>query len=95
MAIKVLITRTINKDQEVAVRPFLKELRQCALKSKGYISGESLISADNLDEQLIISSWETRDDWESYLESEEAKEIRYKIDQTLGKSSVFKIYYVR
>lgn len=95
MAVKILIQRTISKDQETVVRPLLKQLRQHALNSKGYISGESLISADNFEEQLIISSWESLDDWESYQENEETRNIKYQIDQLLGRKSVYKIYYRR
>ncbi|MBU2511019.1 antibiotic biosynthesis monooxygenase [bacterium] len=95
MAVKILIYRTISDDQETVVRPLLKELRKFALKSKGYISGESLISGENLEDQLIISSWESRDDWENFLESNEPKQIRYQVDQILGRESVYKLYYSR
>lgn len=95
MAVKILIYRTISKEQESVVRPFLKELRKLALKSRGYISGESLISGDNLEENLIISSWESLDDWETFLDNEESKEIRYKVDQVLGKESIYKVYFMR
>ncbi len=95
MAVKILITRRINADQEVAVRPFLKQLHQCAQKHKGYISGESLISGDDLEDHLIISSWESLDYWELFLEKEETKEIRYKIDQILGRETIYRTYYRR
>lgn len=95
MSVKIFIYRSIAKEQEPIVRPFLKQLRQYALETKGYISGESLISGDNLEEHLIISSWESLDNWESFLEKEEANNIRYQIDQILGHESVFKIYYKR
>ena len=95
MAVKILIYRSISKEQEPVVRPFLKQLHQSALESKGYISGESLISGDNLEEHLIISSWQSLDYWEAHLEDKESKEIRYKIDQVLGKETVFKAYYMR
>lgn len=95
MAVKILIHRKIGQDQEKIVRPFLKQLRQLALRTKGYISGESLISGEDLEETLVISSWQSLDDWETYLEAEESKEIHYKIDQILGKPSVYKVYYMR
>ncbi len=95
MAVKILISRKINTEQEAVVRPFLKQLHQCALKHKGYISGESLISGDNLEDHLIISSWESLDYWELFLDIEETKDIRYKIDQTLGRETIYKVYYKR
>lgn len=95
MAVKILIYRYISKEQEPVVRPFLKQLRRLALSNKGYISGESLISGENLEENLIISSWESLDDWEGFMEDNESKEVRYKIDQILAKETVYKIYYMR
>ena len=95
MAVKILIYRTISKEQEPVVRPFLKQLRQLALKTRGYISGESLISGENLEENLIISSWESLDDWETYMENNESREIRFNIDQILAKETVYKIYFMR
>ncbi len=95
MAVKILISRRISKDQEPVVRPFLKQLRQHALESKGYISGESLISGEDLKEHLIISSWESLDYWEVFLDKEGAKEVRYQVDQILGHETVYKTYYVR
>ncbi|MBU3917654.1 hypothetical protein KKA14_19165 [bacterium] len=93
MAVKILISRKINTEQEAVVRPFLKQLHQCALKHKGYISGESLISADDLEDHLIISSWESLDYWETFLEIEETKEIRFTIDQILGRETIYRIFY--
>lgn len=95
MAVKILIYRRISKEQEPVVRPFLKQMRQHALETKGYISGESLISSDDLEEHLIISSWESLDYWEAFLDKEGAKEVRYQIDQVLGRESIYKVYYMR
>ena len=90
MAVKILIYRTISKEQEPVVRPFLKQLRQLALKTKGYISGETLISGDNLEETLIISSWESLDYWETFMEETQSKEIRFNVDQIVGKETIYK-----
>ncbi len=95
MTVKILITRRISKEQESVVRPFLKQLHQYALKQKGYISGESLISSEDLENHLIISSWESLDYWEMFLELNEANKIRHQIDQILGHETVYKIYYKR
>ncbi len=95
MAVKILISRRINTDQEVAVRPFLKQLHKVALNHKGYISGESLISGEDLEDHLIISSWESLDFWEMHLGMEETIDLRYKIDQILGRETIYSVYYRR
>jgi heme-degrading monooxygenase HmoA len=95
MTVKILIYRSISKEQEPIVRPFLKQLRQLALKKTGYISGESLISGDNTEENLIISSWESLDYWEEFLDNEESRNIRFNIDQVLGRETLYKVYFMR
>ena len=95
MAVKILIYRYINKQQESVVRPFLHQIRQKALATRGYISGETMISGENLEENLIISSWDSRDSWEAFMEDEDSKGIHYRIDQVLGRETIYKIYYIR
>lgn len=95
MTVKILIYRNISKEQEPIVRPFLKQLRQLALRQTGYISGESLISGENLEENLIISSWESLDYWEAFLDNDDSRKIRMNIDQILGRETRYQVYFMR
>jgi heme-degrading monooxygenase HmoA len=62
----------------------LKELRSRATVQPGYISGETLRKIDTPDEYLVISTWESVEDWSKWSTSQERKEIQGKIDTLLG-----------
>ncbi|MCP4753900.1 MAG: hypothetical protein GY866_23700 [Proteobacteria bacterium] len=93
MAVRILILRTITKDQEAAVRPLLKELHAIALRQPGYISGESLIYFDNPEDHLVISSWESRKYWEDFLEDDKSTELHNRVNQILARETQYRIYY--
>ncbi len=92
MSVKILISRTVSKDQISAIKPFLAELHALAWRSKGYISGEALINQDNPEERITISSWQTVENWENFRDLEESKQLHYKVDQILGKESRYTVY---
>jgi heme-degrading monooxygenase HmoA len=45
------------------------------------------------DEFLVISTWETSDDWRSWLESSERREVQSQIDKLLGGKTEYEIYH--
>lgn len=92
MSVKILISRNVSKDQIAAAKPFMAELHALAWRSKGYISGEALINMDNPEERIVISSWQSVENWENFKNLEECKQLHYKIDQILGKESKYTVY---
>ncbi|MFH2130014.1 MAG: hypothetical protein ABIK68_06540 [bacterium] len=92
MSVKILISRTVAKDLISVVKPFLAELHALAWRSKGYISGEALINKDNPEERIVISSWQSVENWENFQNLEECKQLHFKVDQILGQVSKFTVY---
>lgn len=92
MEIKIVIIRKISEDQQSFVEPLLLELHTLAWKSEGYISGETLISVENPEERIVVSSWKSYDDWDNYRNNESVKELHSKVDQILGKPTKHRIY---
>lgn len=92
MSVKIIISRTVSNDQRAAVKPFVAELHALAWRSKGYISGEALVNQENTEERIVISSWQTVENWENFQELEECKQLHYKIDQILGRKTRYTIY---
>lgn len=92
MSVKILISRTVSKDQITAIKPFQAELHALAWRSQGYISGEALINMDSPEERIVISSWQSVENWENFRDLEECKQLHYKIDQILGKESKYTVY---
>ncbi len=58
MLVKVLIKRKVTQEKEAALLDLITQLRTLASRQPGYISGETLRSADNPEEYLVISTWQ-------------------------------------
>ena len=92
MAIKILIRRTVPEDKAKSLTPILRRLRVLANHQPGYISGETLKRVDHPGEYLVISSWQSVDDWREWVTSRERAEIQDEIDTLLGEKTVYEIY---
>lgn len=92
MAVKILIKRTIGQEVAPVVRPLIVELRAHAMKQQGYISGETLKCLDRPGEYLVISTWQSLDDWQKWLQSQERKILEDKIDSITGRTSEYTAY---
>ncbi len=92
MSVKILISRTMSSDQLAAVKPFMAELHALAWRTQGYISGEALINKDSPEERIVISSWQSVENWENFQGLEECRQLHYKIDQILGKESRYTVF---
>lgn len=92
MLVKVLIKRRVTQDKEAALLDLITQLRTLASRQPGYISGETLRSADNPDEYLVISTWQTLDDWKRWLASKERAALQEQIDKLLGQKTQYEIF---
>ncbi len=92
MAVKILIKRSITQEVAPVVRPLIVELRAHAMRQPGYISGETLKCIDHPGEYLVISTWQSLDEWNKWLNSQERKILEEKIDAITGKSTEYNTY---
>jgi heme-degrading monooxygenase HmoA len=92
MAVKIIINRKVSKEKEKELRPLLIQLRTLATAQPGYISGETLRNIDRLDEYLVISMWQSVENWKAWLSSKERSEIQEKIDTLLGTKTEYNLY---
>ncbi|MDD9301145.1 MAG: antibiotic biosynthesis monooxygenase [Desulfobacter sp.] len=81
MIVKVIIQREVTPGKEQDFFDLLRQLRFNALQQPGYISGETLICADDTRKVLIISKWSSIEEWKDW----KADNRREKMDQALTK----------
>jgi heme-degrading monooxygenase HmoA len=93
MAVKILITRKVPEDKAKEMIPLVKQMRALATTQPGYISGETLKSSDRPDTFLVISTWQSADDWEKWLLSSERQTIQVKIDGLLGGKTEYEMFH--
>ena len=71
MFVKVFIKRPIKEGEDDQAFSLLKKLRTIAMDHQGYISGETLVNVENPQELMVISTWQSLEDWERWRESEQ------------------------
>ena len=94
MVVQILIRRKFVKDKAEEISPLMVELRSLARAQPGYISSESLkcIDPPGEDEYLIRSTWNSTEEWNGWLNSEERGAIQRKIDAITGEETQYRIY---
>jgi len=93
MAVKILIKRDVPQDKAKAMIPLFRQMRASAATQPGYITGETLRSLEKPDEFLVISTWQSSDDWKNWLQSEERNKVQSKIDGLLGGETKYDIFH--
>jgi heme-degrading monooxygenase HmoA len=92
MPVRVIIKRKIRIDDPKALFPLLKELRNQAKTQPGYISGETLKNLDDPLEYLVVSNWETVDDWNNWMRSKERRELQGRVDSLIGERTFYEVF---
>jgi heme-degrading monooxygenase HmoA len=92
MHVQVIIKRKWQVDKPEELLPLLTELRSRAKKQPGYISGETLRSLDNPEDYMVVSNWETADDWKQWLQSKERRDLQGRVDSLIGEKTFYEIF---
>ncbi len=93
MAVKVFIKRRVPEDKARDMVPLFRKMRSLAMNQSGYISGETLRNMNDPEEYIVISSWQSSDEWVAWLKSTDRQEIQSEIDTLLGGQTQYEIYH--
>ena len=92
MPVQVIIKRKWQVDNPTELLPLLTELRSRAKKQPGYISGETLRSLDDPEDYMVVSKWETADDWQKWLQSKERRDLQGQVDSLIGERTFYEVF---
>lgn len=92
MAVRIIIDRKVKKGKEVEFAKLLRELRTKVVPSKGYISGETLRSLDDHYNYIVITTWQSVDDWKAWEKNPERKKVQAKIEKLMARPTKTKVY---
>ena len=93
MAISVMIQRTFSDTEKAAkLVPLIVKLRSLATVQPGYITGKTFRCLDCPGEYLVISTWNSLDDWTRWLQSEQRTALQKQVDDLLGEITQYRIY---
>lgn len=93
MSVKVLIKRRVVEEKARGMVPLFRKMRSLAMNQPGYISGETLRNMNDPEEYVVISSWQSSEQWVAWLNSPERQAIQSEIDQLLGGQTKYDIYH--
>jgi heme-degrading monooxygenase HmoA len=92
MAVRIIIDRKVQKGKESDFSKMLRDLRSKAIPSKGYISGETLRAQNDPHNYIVITTWQSIDDWKEWEKNPERKKIQAKIEKLMARPTKTKIY---
>lgn len=92
MPVHVIIKRKFKILQPVELKPLLAELSNRAKLQPGYISTEILQSVENQENCMVVSKWDTADDWKKWFMSKERRDIQGRVDSLIGERTVYEIF---
>ncbi len=92
MTVKIFIKRKVQDQNVIELTVLLKKLRALTLEQPGYISGETLTRIDQNDECMVISSWRSVEDWNSWVNNPKRIEVQMQIDKLLGQETDYAMY---
>lgn len=92
MASKILIERRIKRDTLGKMLELSLQLRSLAVQQPGYISGETLISAERDDEYLVMSTWRNQNDWKQWETNPQRVAIASQMDDLLAEPAKVRAY---
>jgi heme-degrading monooxygenase HmoA len=93
MAVKIIIRRVVPKGKELELLPLLIQLRALATAQPGYISGETLRNVEKPEEYLVVSMWQSVENWKAWITNKQRSEIQGKIDKLLGRKTEYSVYF--
>ena len=76
MTVRVIIQREVKPGQEASLQHLMMQARSKALKAKGYISGETLRALDNPNKFLVLSNWNSAEDWKAWESDPERAKLQ-------------------
>ena len=89
MIVKVFIKRRIQEGKEFEVLDLLKQMRAKAMDYDGHISGETLISATNPMEVMVVSNWENPECWAEWKKSQDRTNIDTQLESLQAKPAEY------
>lgn len=92
MTVRVIIEREVEPGHEAKLLALMNRARAKAIKAKGYISGETLRAFENPNKYIVLSTWNTADDWKAWETDPERIELQQELRALLMASETCTVY---
>ncbi len=92
MIAKVIIKRKVAQDKEKEFFTLLRQLRSVAMEQNGYISGETLICAEQTNTILVISKWASLEHWNEWKNNASRRRVDYQLSELQDDPTIYEPY---
>ncbi len=92
MAVKVLVARQVSDQHVSAVLELVDHIRLVASRQPGYLLGETLNPIPRSQELLVLSTWQTIEDWNRWFEHPLRLRLQKEMDAFLQGRTEYTIY---
>lgn len=92
MPVQVIIKRKLIIEKPEKIFPLLSALRSQAMQQPGYINSITLKNIAKSSEYMVISTWDTADDWNAWYQSKERRDLQGRVDSLIGERTHYSIY---
>ena len=94
MLAKILIERQFTLGNEKEILSLLNNLRSLAMNQPGYISGLTMTIPDDPGNMMVISTWQTLDNWQAWKENTERKNLEAMLEIYQERPTEYREYIV-
>ena len=94
MLAKILIERQFTPGNKKEILSLLNKLRSLAMNQPGYISGLTMAVPDDPGNMMVISTWQALDNWHSWRENTERKNLEAMLDIYQERPTEYREYVV-
>jgi len=92
MLTKVFIKRRFREGKLKDIFTQLRKIRLSAMKREGYVSGETLVEIDDPKKVMVVSIWQSMEDWLEWKDDETRIEINKELDELLEGPTEYEAY---
>ena len=92
MTVKVLMKRRFKEGKAREVFTLLNKFRSEAMEQAGYVTGESLIGHEDPQKLLVISTWQSIDNWLKWKEDPGRKTNEALLEQYLEGPTEYEVF---
>lgn len=95
MTVKIFIRRHCQEGQVEKALEMLIGFRRAAMDQPGYLAGETLVNHYDSRSILVVSIWESVDDWIRWQNSALRDRNEARIEELLDRPTVYEIFDLR
>ncbi len=94
MLAKILIRRQFKPGNQKEILNLLNKLRSIAMQQPGYVSGLTMSAPDDPNNMMVISTWQSFEDWLAWKGNAERNNLEAMLDIYQQNPTEFKEYIV-